>query len=223
MGEKDAAEKKLLAFNDVFAGLCNAIIFKGKRYIKPEDLTDAASASSYKFAGKIHSQECDVVKLWKNKEIRIALFGVENQTNYDPDMTLRVFCYEGAGYRWQLTENKNIGRNDFRYPVVTFVLNFSTKEKWKKKRLLDRVKVPKSLLPFVNDYKINVIDLAWLDEETTKLFHGEMRFLIEYLSAVRQNKKLKLSDEVITHYNELIGLFSLLSGITNESLSAIFT
>ena len=50
MGEKDAAEKTLLGFNDVFAGLCNAIVFKGKRYIKPEDLTDAASASSYKFA-----------------------------------------------------------------------------------------------------------------------------------------------------------------------------
>ncbi|MDO4988584.1 MAG: hypothetical protein Q4E17_06155 [Synergistes sp.] len=112
----------MLAFNDIFAGLCNAIIFKGRRHIKPEDLTDAASASSYEFAGKIHSQECDVAKLWKNKEIRIALFGVENQTSYDPDMMLRVFCYEGAGYRWQLTEKKDIWRNEFRYPVVTFVL-----------------------------------------------------------------------------------------------------
>ena len=62
MAEKDLAEKILESYNDVFADIVNVLLFKGKRVIKPESLTDAGSLSNYNIDGKLHEQERDVAK-----------------------------------------------------------------------------------------------------------------------------------------------------------------
>ncbi|MCR5161035.1 MAG: Rpn family recombination-promoting nuclease/putative transposase, partial [Lachnospiraceae bacterium] len=59
--------------------------------------------------------------------IRIACVGLENQTEPDPAMPLRVFGYDGAEYRSQLTK---ANRNKPNYPVVTLVLYFGTEKHW---------------------------------------------------------------------------------------------
>ena len=64
--------------------------------------------------------ERDVAKRWRNGNIRIACVGIENQTNPDPDMPLRVMGYDGVEYRAQLLADHTAGKN--RYPVVTLVL-----------------------------------------------------------------------------------------------------
>ena len=46
--------------------------------------------------------------------------GIENQTNYDKDMPLRVISYDGAHYRAQIGQ-------DIKYPVITLVLYFVQK------------------------------------------------------------------------------------------------
>ena len=53
----------------------------------------------FKADGKIHEQERDVSKCWKNGEIRISILGIENQTTQDSDMPLRVISYDGASYK----------------------------------------------------------------------------------------------------------------------------
>ena len=40
--------------------------------------------------GRLHGQERDVSKFWKRGNIRICLYGLENQTAIDVDMPLRV-------------------------------------------------------------------------------------------------------------------------------------
>ena len=87
----------------------------------------------------------------------------------------------------------------------------------------NRLKIPKDLRPFVSDYKINVIDLAWLNDEEISHFHGDMRFLVEYLSAARQDKDFDPSDETTEHFDELIQVFSQLSGIKYHDAVTIFT
>ncbi len=99
MAEKDIAEKTLEAYNDVFADIINVLLFSGRQVVKEDELEEESPNSSYKADGRLHAQERDVAKYWKNGLVRIALFGLENQTDPDPDMPLRLFGYDGAAYR----------------------------------------------------------------------------------------------------------------------------
>ena len=127
MAEKDVTEKTLLAYSDVFADIVNGLLFKGEQIIRPEDLYDQTPRSFYKADGRIREMERDVAKRWLKNQIRIACFGIENESSDDPDMVLRVYGYDGAEYRTQLLkENKS----NPRYPVVTLVLYFGYKKHW---------------------------------------------------------------------------------------------
>ena len=64
MGEKDATEKTLESYADVFADIVNVLLFDGKQFIAPEDLRDALPRSIYKADGKLHEQERDTAKFW---------------------------------------------------------------------------------------------------------------------------------------------------------------
>ena len=209
MGEKDIAEKNLEAFNDVFADIVNVLLFKGNKLMKEKDLESAAKDSMFKADGKIHQQERDVSKFWKNGEIRISILGFENQTNPDKDMPLRVISYDGASYKQQLLDKKAKQR----YPVATIVLYFGTKEKWSThKNLLSCFKVPEELKPFVNDYKINVFNIAWLSNKTIDKFQSDFKIVAKYFQSIRVKKNYNGSTEEIKHVDALLKMLSALTG-----------
>ena len=107
MGERDIAEKTLLAYNDVFADILNVLLFNGEELVKAEDLTEAQTFSQYKATeGKLHGQDRDVAKYWNSGTICLSMFGFENQTAKDNMMPVRVISYDGASYRSQLTSKK---------------------------------------------------------------------------------------------------------------------
>ena len=210
MAEKDITEKNLEALNDVFADIVNVLLFKGEQVINEKDLEADTTKSMFKADGKIHEQERDVSKFWKNGEIRISILGIENQTAQDSDMPLRVISYDGASYKQQLLDNKNQKK---RYPVATLVLYFGTEEKWSKaKHLYDCFEVPEKLKPFVNDYKINVFNIAFLSPKTIAMFKSDFKIIAEYFRAKRLNQKYKGSKEKLKHANETLKMFSALTG-----------
>ena len=102
MGEKDIAEKILLAHNDVFSDIVNVLLFGGQEVIRENDLEDQTTGSAYKADGKLHEIDRDVAKRWKSGNLRLACMGFENQTSSDSDMPLRVIAYDGMEYRAQL-------------------------------------------------------------------------------------------------------------------------
>ena len=209
MAEKDIAEKNLEALNDVFADIVNVLLFKGEQVINEKDLEADTTKSMFKADGKIHEQERDVSKFWKNGEIRISILGIENQTAQDSDMPLRVISYDGASYKQQLLDKKLKKR----YPVATLVLYFGTDEKWSKaKHLYDCFEVPEKLKPFVNDYKINVFNIAFLSPKTIAMFKSDFKIIAEYFRAKRLNQKYKGSQEKLKHANETLKMFSALTG-----------
>ena len=209
MGEKDIAEKNLEAFNDVFADIVNVLLFKGNKLMKEKDLESAVKDSMFKADGKIHQQERDVSKFWKNGEIRISILGFENQTNPDKDMPLRVISYDGASYKQQLLDKKAKQR----YPVATIVLYFGTKEKWSTpKNLFGCFNVPEELKPFVNDYKINVFNIAWLSNKTIDKFQSDFKIVAKYFQSIRVKKNYKGSTEEIKHVDALLKMLSALTG-----------
>lgn len=210
MAEKDITEKNLEALNDVFADIVNVLLFKGEQVINEKDLEADTTKSMFKADGKIHEQERDVSKFWKNGEIRISILGIENQTAQDSDMPIRVISYDGASYKQQLLDNKNQKK---RYPVATLVLYFGTEEKWAKaKHLYDCFEVPEKLKPFVNDYKINVFNIAFLSPKTIAMFKSDFKIIAEYFRAKRLNQKYKGSKEKLKHANETLKMFSALTG-----------
>ena len=220
MGEKDITEKHLEAYNDVFADIVNVLLFNGNQLMKEQDLESAAKDTMFKADGKIHQQERDVSKFWKNGEVRISILGFENQTIQDTDMPLRVISYDGASYKQQLLDKKVKQR----YPVATLVLYFGIEDKWTApKHLLDCFKVPEALKPFVNDYKINVFNIAWLSDETIEMFQSDFKIVAKYFQTLRLKKDYEGSNEEIRHVDALLKMLSVLTGdkaieeIYNES------
>ena len=205
MAEKDMTEKTLESYNDVFADIVNVLLFNGRQVVKEDELTPETPRSLYKADGKLHEQERDVAKFWNNTNVRIALYGLENQTEIDVDIPLRVISYDGAAYRDQLNGQKK------RYPVVTLVLYFGER-RWNNPRCLhDCLEIPEDLKPYVSDYKVNVFEIAWLSEEQVKLFQSDFKYVADYFVQVRKNKEYVPSAETINHVRETLQLLAVLT------------
>lgn len=210
MADKDAAEKILESYNDVFSDIVNVLLFGGREVISANALEDQPSRSHYKADGKIREIERDVVKRWKKGNICVACIGFENQTSSDPDMPLRVIGYDGAEYRAQLLSNRT-AKN--RYPVVTLVLYFGYKERWKKPfTLKERLKIPPEFDPYINDYKINLFEIAYLTSEQIELFQSDFRIVADYFFQKRKNGNYIPSTREIHHVQETLQLLSVMTG-----------
>ena len=97
-------------------------------------------------------------------------------------------------------------------PVATVVLNFSDRRWNGVQSLYDCISVPEEMKPFVNDYKITVIDIAYLTQEQLSLFHSDFKFIAEYFVQKRLNHDYKPSKDMITHVDALLKMFSALTG-----------
>ena len=211
MAGKDVTEKTLEAYGDVFADIVNGLLFSGEQVLTEQSLTDAQPFSMYKEDGsKLHEQERDVAKYWVDQKgervnVRIAMLGIENQTRYDRDMPLRVIGYDGAAYRAEL------GTPD-RYPVVTLVLYFGDEPWGNKRAIFDVVKIPEKIRPFVNDYKINLFEIAHLPEEAIGYFHSDFRVVADYFIRKRNNPDYRPKDPVkFRHVDEMLKLMTVLT------------
>lgn len=223
MGEKDVTEKTLEAYGDVFADIINVLMFGGEQVVSPDDLEDATPVSMYKVEGKIHEQERDVAKYWKQMTLRLALLGMENQTDYDADMPLRLFGYDGTAYRAQILTSKELNTDKdapkeqrTRYPVFTLVLYFGSEHWTKNRRLEERVAFPEGLkerlLPFFNDYRANVFEIAYLTEEQVKLFQSDFRVVAEYFVRSRTDPDYQPEPTEIRHVDAMLKLLSVMTG-----------
>lgn len=187
MGQKDISQKALESYNDVFADIMNGIIFKGKKTVKEQDLEDVSPVSAFGKDSKLHQQERDVSKIWKENNIRIAFIGIENQTKPDKYMPLRVFAYDGASYKRQLVDIGKANRNKTKaadvklYPVITLIIYFGEKPWNTSRSLLDSVKVKPELRAFVNDYRPNLVEVTGLSRDEIKLFKSDFRSLIDVI------------------------------------------
>ena len=212
MAEKDITEKTLEAFNDVFADIVNGLLFKGEQVIQEYALTDAQPFSMYKADGKVHEQERDVAKYWNGSSdsrvnVRIAFLGFENQSQYEKDMPLRVIGYDGAAYRAELSQED-------RYPVLTLVLYFGDEPWGKNRRLYDAIEIPVKFRPFVNDYKINVFEIAHLPEEAVSYFRSDFRIVVDYFIHRRTDPDYRPTDpDKFRHVDEVL---KLMAAITHD-------
>lgn len=209
MGQKDITEKMLADYNDVFADIVNVLLFDGMQIIGEELLENVKDKSQYKAASQIHEQERDVSKVFNKHNIRIAMLGLEHQTDIDADEVFRVLGYDGASYRSQLLN----GQKE-RYPVVTLVLYFGSKRWNKATSLFEALEITEEWKPFINDYKINLFEISFLESKQVEKFKSNFKIVADYFVQIRTNNEYVPSKETFQHMDEVLKLFSVL---TNDS------
>lgn len=209
MGTKDTTQKRLEDFEDIFADISNVLLYDGEDVIKENELETVTAKDTYTVEHQIHEVERDVAKRWKHHSLHISLIGLENQTDPDYKMPLRVICYDGASYRAQL----NAEESKKTYPVITLVLYMGTEKHWTApKQLTDCFKYDERLSKFISNYKINVVELAWLSDEQILKFKTEFRNFVELLRDTRLGRKPQYSPIQLKHVHELLQLMRVMSG-----------
>lgn len=208
MQEKDLIEKHLENYEDVFRDIINVLLFDGREVLRGEVLEQSVTQSIYSMEGHIHGQDRDVAKYWLSNKVRVAFLGIENQTRIDKYMPMRVMGYDGAIYRGQLAGK---GKKKC-YPVITLVLYFGYEKRWKKNTYLHECfYIPKELVPYVNDYKINLFEIAFLPEEKVVLFQSDFRIIADYFVQMRLKGTYTPSCQKMNHPYETMKLLSLLT------------
>lgn len=209
MGTKDTTQKRLEDFEDIFADISNVLLYDGEDVIKENELETVTAKDTYTVEQQIHEVERDVAKRWRHHSLHISLIGLENQTDPDYKMPLRVICYDGASYRAQL----NAEDPKKTYPVITLVLYIGTEKHWTApKQLTDCFKYDERLSKFISNYKINVVELAWLSDEQILKFKTEFRNFVELLRDTRLGRKPQYSPIQLKHVHELLQLMRVMSG-----------
>ena len=188
MGEKDITEKILADYNDVFADIMNGLLFAGEQRILPEALENTSIHSQYKAEDeKVHELERDVAKYWKEKEVELAICGIENQSVVEKNMPFRVIGYDGTAYRSQLLEER--------------------------KNIKSLMEIPEGLDKFVNDYSMQVFEIAWLTEEEIERFQSDFRIVAKFFVKKRKNKDYIPDDPTeIKHVDEVLKLLQVMTG-----------
>ena len=210
MGEKDITEKILEDYNDVFADIINGLLFQGEQRVLPEALENISVHSQYKADDeKMHELERDVAKYWKEKEVQLAVCGIENQSRIERNMPFRIIGYDGAAYRSQLQQERSKI-----LPVVTIVLYFGTDRHWRSgKNIKSLMEIPTGLDEFVSDYQIKVFEIAWLSEEQIRRFRSDFRIVANFFVNKRKNKNYIPDDPTeIKHVDEALKLLQVMTG-----------
>ena len=223
MGGKDMSQREFAEYEDTFADIVNVLLLNGKRLITPEELKAATIKSSYKDKKlRLRMQERDVAKFWERCNIIIAMIGMENQISVHRAMPVRLIGYDGATYRDQLNkiepedELLTDGKDKalLIYPVINLVLHFDYKRRWTVPSTLKEcfANVPPELEPYINDYKINVFEIAWLPDDTIGKFQSDFRFVADYYSQMRKTGKWQPMPGKVAHMKELFDMFNALTG-----------
>ena len=207
--EKDITQKALEMYNDVFADIINVLLFNGENVVTEDSLTDVVQESILKIDGGIRAQYRDIAKYWYKSKIKLSMFGLENQTKPEKRMPLRVFGYDGTEYVKQAKKENN---KEVLYPVITLVLYFGYNSRWNQpKSLFELLEIDERIKPYVNDFKMNLFEIAYIDREKIDMFKSDFWILADYLYQMRVNKDYVASDTVIEHVDELLMLMSAMT------------
>ncbi|MGN0167302.1 MAG: Rpn family recombination-promoting nuclease/putative transposase, partial [Acetatifactor sp.] len=217
MKKQDKAEKVFVACTDVFAELVNVLVYEGKEILAEETLLPEPTESIYEGKDReAHNQFRDY-SMYEMAEGKVhALYNLENQSSVDSRMPLRCAGYDGAAYRSQYKSGGGQGI----YPVISMVLNWG-EEPWKAAttvmELLD-YSVHEAAEEYLNQNRIHVFDMRFLERKVRERFEGDVRIVLDYLSdresLIQRKQKLKNPEEVMRMLYALSGDIRYLENIT---------
>ena len=72
--------------------------------------------------------------------------------------------------------------------------------------------MPEELKEYINDYKINVFNIAYLSEEQVNMFTSDFKIVADYFVQKRKNGKYKPSSDVIRHVDAILKFMAVFTG-----------
>ena len=77
--------------------------------------------------------------------------------------------------------------------------------------LYDVLDIPDKLKPFVNDYKINLVDVPRLTTEQVENYKGDFQIIADYFVQITNGKEYVPSSKRIQHVDSMLKLISVLT------------
>lgn len=219
---KDIAEKNLLGFPEVFCDAVNNLVLKGKGMLRPEDLIDMNTRSSYEdIGGGFREYYRDVIKGWKQGEMIIAAFGIENISDNDNKLFLKFPGYDSSMLKNQVIDDH---MPKFVYSVFTIGLYYGI-DRWhtpKDFRSWKKVQpLPEAMQSLQTNYIYNVIDLGGLSEEEVNLLDSDLFTVADFCRQMRQTGEFHPKPKRLKHPKEVFALLKEMTGTTEfEGLEA---
>ena len=222
MGMKDSLWHKFLINNERYADMINAFGLEGAQIITASDIMEADSKAGTKIRDEVRRVAFGV---------NFAIIGIESQESIDYSLAVRIMNYDAVKYdeicrhirdknmktrawKQKLPWNRNrgeylyhFGREDRIPPVVTFVI-YCGKEPWDGalgiRELIDTTDIPKELLKYVPDYKINVIDIRRESDKLSALT-TDVKGVLEFIALSDDKERLReltANNEYYKHMSE---------------------
>ena len=215
MSAKDSMAKEYFADNARFADLCNNILYGGREVILPENLKERDTTEVLTALG-LDKKTIAMQKLrdiFKNASIKytgksyVVLIGVENQSDIHYAIPVKNMFYDVMAYGNQVKETakkhrkekdtatsdeflSGFTKEDKLIPVITITVYLGTKE-WDGPRKLSDMfgDVDEELLPFIPDYRINLLAPREITDFTG--FRTSIRQLFEVLKNAYDKEKMQ--------------------------------
>ena len=99
-------------------------------------------------------------------------------------------------------------------PVITIVLNFSDKPWNETQSLFSIMKIPEKFEFFVQDYKVRVFDIAFLEDSVIERFTSDFKIVARFFKNKRLQAKNIFENDSICHIQEFLDLLAV---FTNDN------
>ena len=216
LSDKDSVSKKYLQDKDRFADLFNFYLYDGQQVIQPEQLREmdtTAISLPYGQDGKVSSvqKQRDIIKVvsaMTDGHCDYLLLAIEVQSELHYAMPPKNMLYDAMQYADQVSQTAKTHRKnqdeassgeflsgfyktDKLLPVITLTVYLDAAE-WDAPRSLHEMLLVEDdrLLPFIPDYKLNLITPAEIDDTDFTKFHTELSPVLKYLKYSRSKDKL---------------------------------
>ena len=215
LSAKDSMAKEYFADNARFADLCNNVLYGGREVILPENLKERDTTEVLTALG-LDKKTIAMQKMrdiFKNASIKytgksyVVLIGVENQSDIHYAIPVKNMFYDVMAYGNQVKETakkhrkekdtatsdeflSGFTKEDKLIPVITITVYLGTKEWDGPRRLSDMFgEVDEELLPFIPDYRINLLAPREITDFTR--FRTSIRQLFEVLKNAYDKEKMQ--------------------------------
>lgn len=190
--------------NEQFADLFNAVLFQGKQIIRPEELEDVDTEESTILEHKDYAESIkasrDVIKIQKKSSVfgvQFVLLGLENQERIHYAMPMRVMGYDYGTYKKQYDSNakkyktaddmeedeflSRMKKTDKLLPVITIVVYYGEKPWDGAKTLHEMLDIPEEMKPYVNDYKMLLVEARKNDLQLHNINNRDLFSLLQII------------------------------------------
>lgn len=217
----DIVVKNYWRNNEQFADFFNAVLFDGKEIIKADELEDIDTEESSILEHKDYAESIgaarDNVKIRKKSTIynvELVILGMEGQERIHYAMPMRVMGYDYGTYKKQYDDNAKKYKNangmsrdeymskmkkmDKFIPVITIVVYYGENPWDGALSLHEMLNITKEVEPFVNDYKMHLIEARKNNLKLHNINNIDLFNLLEIL--LNKDEKLKETKEKAIQY-----------------------